>query len=192
MNLPTMNVFSFAFVDTTMFAATMTLKYGKHFAANDRPASLSQPPFQNCRHIVLRGPADNADENWYADVNQIDYQLLNEWPSAKRIVEDVNVKLVEQLGAPNLQIGKVYLESLGAGGHVGWHADDTPYGRQHVRFRLLAAPCAGGCWFSGGNSIPPGVGNLTYVNHRTLNSAINLGPVPQISLVVDARRPALQ
>ncbi len=192
MNLPQLSIASFAFVDVSVFSATMTLKYGKHFSDNDRPAILSQPPFQDLRHIILRGPADDADANWYFDVDQIDYPLLKEWPSAQRLIEDVQPRIGELLGAQNLQIGRVYLESLRSGGHIGWHIDDTAYGKEHVRFRLLAAPCAGGCWFSGGDSLPPGVGNLTYINHRLLHSAINLGPVPQISLVIDARRPALQ
>lgn len=187
-----MNVFSFAFVDTSLFQATMTLKYGKHFAGNDRPAALSQPPFQDCRHILLRGPADDVDANWWNDVDQIDLPLLKEWPSAKNLLENVHAKITEHLGGQNVTFGKVYLEEIGAGGHVGWHVDGSPYGKQHARFRLLASPCAGGCWFSGGDSLPPGVGNLTYVNHLALHSAINLGPVPQISLVIDARKPAMQ
>jgi hypothetical protein len=57
---------------------------------------------------------------------------------------------------------------------------------------MIVTACAGGCWFAGGDSIPPGVGNLTFVNHRTLHSVINLGLVPQVSLIVDARKPTVQ
>jgi len=186
-----MNVFSFAFVDTSLFHATMTLKYGKHFADNHRPPTLVLPPHQDLRHIVLRGPADDPD-NWSADVDQIDYPLLKEWPSAKQLIDNVHAKIAEHLGGQNVTFGKIYLEELRAGGNVGWHVDESAYGTKHIRFRLLASPCAGGCWFSGGDSLPPGVGNLTYVNHAVMHSMINLGPVPQISLVVDVRRPPLQ
>lgn len=187
-----MNIFSFAFVDTTLFQATMTLKYGKHFADNDRPALLAQPPFQDARHIVLRGPADQIDANWFADVDHIDYPLLKEWPSARQLVENIHAKITEHLGGQNLTFGKVMIESLKPGGVIGWHVDNSEYGKQHARFRLLASPCAGGCWFSGGDTIAPGVGNLTYIDHSLMHSMINLGPVPQISVVVDARKPALQ
>lgn len=192
MNMPIVNLVSFAFIDPSIFAATMTLKYGKHFADNDRPANLAAFPFEHCRHILLRGPAEPSPENWDADVDQVDYPLLGGWPSARKIIDDVGAKIVEHLGAQNLQIGKAYLESLRPGGHVGWQVDDSAYGKAHARFRLLVTACAGGCLFSGGDSLAPGVGNLTFINHRSIHSAINLGPVPQISLVVDARRPILQ
>lgn len=183
------NLFSFAFVDPSMFFATMTLKYGKHFADNDQPHVLSEPPFADCRNIVLRGPADG---NWGADSGQIDYPLLNEWPSARQFLANVGQQIATHLAAENLQFGQVVLQSLRPGGCIGWHVDETPYAKQHVRFKLLVSPCAGGVWYSGGEMLAPGIGNLSYVNHRVLNSAINLGAVPQISLIVDARKPPLQ
>ena len=85
---PTINLFSFTFVDPSMFFSTMTLKYGKHFADNDRPAILSQPPFQDCQHIMLRGPAVDPND-WGADVEHSDYPLLAEWPSARKLIEDI-------------------------------------------------------------------------------------------------------
>lgn len=191
MNDNPINLFSFAFVDISIFSATMTLKYGRHFADNDRPPRLALPPFQDTQHIVLRGPAADGDA-WFDDVDQIDQPILKEWPSAQKLIEDIGSRITTQLSAPNLTFGKVYLESIRPGGHIGWHVDDTPYGIAHTRFRLLAAPCSGGCWFAGGDSLPPGVGNLTIFNHRTIHSAINLGPVPQISLVLDVRKPVLQ
>jgi hypothetical protein len=184
-----LNILSFAFVDTALFAATMTLKYGRHFDDDDQPRHLSEPPFHGCRHIILRGPEGGE---WGVDGAHVDHPLLEAWPSARKLIEDVREEIHRQLGAQNLAFGKVYVESLLPVGRVDWHIDDSPYGRQHVRFRLLAAPCAGGLWFSGNESLAPGVGNLTFVNHLALHSAINLGPVPQISLVVDARKPQLQ
>lgn len=191
MELPPLNLFSIGFVDPSVFAATMTLKYGKHFNDNDRPSVLGAFPFQDTKHIVLRGPAADA-EAWDADVDHADREVLHGWPSAREIIADVGAMIVEKLGAPSLQIGKAYLESIRPGGHVGWHMDDSPYGNTHVRFRMIVTACAGGCWFAGGESLAPGVGNLTFINHRALHSTINLGSVPQISLVVDARRPQLQ
>jgi hypothetical protein len=185
-----MNLVSFAFVDPSMFFATMTLKYGRHFADNDQPLALTSPPFQDCKHMVLRGPADG---NWAADGEQIDYPLLMEWPSARKILEDIRRQIQVHLGAPQtLEIGQVVVRSLASSGFVGWHTDDGDYAKRHHRFALLASPCAGGCWYSGGELLAPGVGNLTYINHRVLNSAVNLGPVPQISLIVDVRSPTLQ
>jgi hypothetical protein len=186
-----MNLASFAFVDPSMFFATMTLKYGRHFTGNDVPKFLNAAPFQDCKHIVLRGPTDR--EWWGEDNEQIDYPLLAEWPSAQRLLEDVSRQMAVHLGAPqNLQLGQVMVRALAPNGVVAWHVEDSAYAKHHHRFQLLVSPCAGGYWYSGGELLAPGVGNLTYINHRVLNSAVNLGPVPQISLIVDARAPTLQ
>lgn len=192
LQLPPLNLVSIGFVDPSVFAATMTLKYGKHFADDARPANLAAFPFQDTKHILLRGPVDPSPENWGTDVDQVDYPLLGGWPSARKIIDDASAKITEQLGAENLQVGKSYLESIRPGGHVGWQIDDSPYARAHARFRMIVTACAGGSWFSCGESLAPGVGNLTFINHGSLHSAINLGMVPQISLIVDVRRPTLQ
>lgn len=184
-----MNLASFAFVDPTMFFATMTLKYGRHFQDNDQPKALTEAPFSHCQNLVLRGPSAG---NWGTDGELYDSPLWEEWPSARKLVADIGKKIQEHLGAPNFQVGQVIVRSLRAGGHIDWHIDYSPYAEKHHRFQLLVSPCAGGCWYSGGELLAPGVGNLTYINHRVLNSAVNLGPVPQISLIVDARSPTLQ
>lgn len=187
MNLPQSNLFSFAFVDPTMFLSTMTLKYGRHFGDDDQPRA--EPPFQDTRLIMLRGPGDG---NWLADIDQIDMPMMLNWPSARQTINDIGTKITEHLAGLNLQFGRAYVESLKPGGVIHWHVDESPYAMAHQRFKLLVSPCSGGCWFSGGESLTPGVGNLTYCNNRVLNSAVNLGPVPQISLVLDVRRPQLQ
>jgi hypothetical protein len=187
MNFP--NLLSFAFVDPSMFFATMTLKYGKHFADDGQPRTLTELTFADCRNIVLRGPADG---NWSADGGQIDHPMLQDWPSARQLLANVGQQITTHLAAENLQLGQVIVQSLKPGGCIGWHIDNSPYAKQHHRFKLLVSPCAGGNWYSGGETLAPGIGNLTYVNHHLLNSAINLGAVPQVSLVVDVRRPQLQ
>ena len=194
MNLQQPNLLSFAFVDPTMLFSTMTLKYGRHFGDAERKWGRSVPPFQDCQAIILRGPAvkKGGSEDWLEDAEQVDYPLMADWPSARQIIASVGSKITEQLGAENFQFGRVYIESLRAGGVIGWHADESAYAKAHQRFQLLISPCAGGCWFSAGESLAPGVGNLTYFNNRVLHSAINIGPVPQISLVLDIRRPQLQ
>ena len=183
------NLFSFAFVDPSMFFSTMTLKHGRHFEDGSRSFDLIEPPSNVGKRIILRGPSNG---NWRDNAEQTDCPLMQEWPSARQIVASIGAKITEHLAAENFQIGRVYVESLRAGGVIGWHVDESAYAKAHQRFRLLVSPCAGGCWFSGGENLAPGMGNLTYFNNTTLNSAINLGPVPQISLVVDVRRPALQ
>lgn len=192
MNMP--NFAIVGFVDPTMLLSTMTLKYGRHFGDNDRPVVLSEPPFQDCQHIMLRSPPMGTPD-WLADGDQVDCSLMQEWPSARHMVAAIGAKLTEQIAAPNLQFGRVYLESLRPGGVIGWHADESDYAKAHIRFRTMIAPCAGGCWFAAGigvDTIAPGVGNVTYFNNQTLHSIINLGPVPQISLITDIRRPRLQ
>ena len=190
MNLAQPNLFSFAFVDPTMFSSTMTLKYGRHFQDNTRPAELSRPPYQDCEHIMLRGPA--SDAAWALNAPQVECPLMKDWPSARNLIDAIQGKIAENLGAENLQLGRVYVESIRQGGFIGWHADETAYAKAHQRFRMIVSPCAGGCWFSAGETLAPGPGNLTYFNNRALHSAINLGPIPQISIVLDVRRPPLQ
>lgn len=186
MSNPQSNLFSFAFIDPTMLLSTMTLKYGKHFDDGEKRLAF---PFNDCRRITLRR---SRDEDWSADGEVIDYPVMTEWPTAKQIVGDIGARIGELLAAPNLQIGGAYLESLRPEGVIGWHADQGAYAKAHQRFKLLVSPCSGGTWYSGGEQLAPGMGNLTYVNNRALNSAINLGPVPQISLVIDFRKPTLQ
>ena len=166
----------------------MTLKHGRHFNDNDQPRTLIEPPYQDCRHIVLRGP-ENGD--WTSAISpQIDYPVLNEWPTARNLLADVMSKITTHLAAENLQFGQVVVRSLQPGGFINWYSDEhLPYAQHYSRFQLLVSACAGGCWYSGGEALGPGPGNLTFINHVTLNSAINLGPVPQIFLVADVRKP---
>ena len=178
----TMNLVSFAFVDPSMFFSTMTLKYGRHFLDNDQ----SQLPL---KRIVLRGP---VDLDFSADCEQVDFPLLAEWPSARLLLEDIHKQIVGHIGVQNPQIGQVVVQSLAPDSHIPWQLDNSPYAQRYNRFKLLVSPCTGGCWYSGAEALAPIMGNLTYVNHRVLNSAVNLGPVPQISLIVDARSPTLQ
>lgn len=176
------NLFSFAFVDPTMLLSTMTLKYGRHFEDN--------PTFTDCRTISLRGP--RGDAVWTDGVEIVDQPLMQEWPTARQLIDNVTARITELLAAPNLQIGSAYIESIKPGGLIPWHADSSDYAKAHQRFKMIVSPCFGGTWYSGGEAIAPGIGNLTHVNNRVLNSAINLGSVPQISLVIDFRKPPLQ
>lgn len=180
MNMPMPNLISFAFVDPTMFLSTMTLKYGKHFT----DAQYTFDP--GIKHIALRGSLNEGDEQ------QTDLPLLKEWPSAQALIDSAANMITTHLAAENLQLGQVYVESIPPGGFTSWRAAASAYDKKHHRFKMLASPCSGGCWFVGGDSLAPGVGNLTYLNHLALHSAINLGPVPQISLIIDVRRPPLQ
>lgn len=182
-----MNLVSFAFVDTTIFSATLALKYAKHFADNEQP-SLGLP-FDDCRHIVLRGPSDG---DWNGDASQVDYPLLAQWPFARNLLADIEAQVKPFLAADNLQFGQVVIRSLRPGGSVAWHADQSPSAKAHARFALIVGPCAGGSWYCGGEQLAPGPGNLTFINHQALHSMINLGPVPQISVIADVRRPRLQ
>jgi hypothetical protein len=178
----TMNLASFAFIDPTMFFATMTLKYGRHFNDDGQAnAALKQ--------IILRGPKDH---DFSGDTEQIDYPLLGEWPSAHGLLDNIEKQIIAHIGAQNPQIGQVIVQSLAPDSHIPWLADNSAYGQRYHRFKLLVSPCTGGCWYSGAEALAPIMGNLTYVNHRLLSSAVNLGPVPQISLIVDARAPTLQ
>lgn len=176
MNLPQSNLFSFAFIDPSMLLATMTLKYGKHF--DDDVMVGAQ--FVDCQRINLRSSEG------------IELPMLEQWPSARQTVDDVMSRLAAHLGGANLQLGAAYVKSLRVGGTFGWYTDDSDYARTHNHFRLLVSPCSGGTWYSAGEMLAAGVGNLTYMNTCVPHSMINLGPVPQISLVLDIRKPLMQ
>jgi len=187
-----MNISSFAFVDTAMMAATLTLKYATRFDTDPRPREVVRPHFYRTKCLVLRGPKGNTASAWLSDEPQADWPMFKEWPASHDVMSAVIMRIGERLGAPNLQLGRVAVESLEGGSFVGWHVDDTPYGKAHARFRLMLMPCAGYQLYCGGEMIEPGVGNLTYYNTLALSSMVNLGPVPRVDLVVDVRRPVLQ
>jgi len=187
-----MNLLSFAFVDTAMFAATLTLKYSRHFADDERRQNAPNSPHHDTQCIALRGPENPSSENWQADVEHVDYPLLQEWVAARHLIARTETEIIRHLSAPNLQLGKVMVVSLKPGGFIDWHVDEGAYAEKHMRFHLPVTPCAGATLYSGGEMLMPGVGNLTYFNNRALHSAVNLGPVARINLILDVKKPVLQ
>lgn len=187
-----MNLLSFAFVDTAMFGATLTLKYARHFGADDRREMAPGSPHHDTQCIALRGPADPDPANWQADVEHVDYPLFGEWTAARNIVARAENEIARHLGMQNAVLGKVLVVTLKPGGAIDWHTDEGGYAETHVRFHLPVLPCAGAVLHSGGETLMPGVGNLTYFNNRVLHSAVNLGPVPRVHLIIDVRKPVLQ
>src|ERR1700677_4406949 len=94
-NAPEPNLFSFAFVDPTMFLSTMTLKYARHFADHH---ALPSPDFfaPDTQHIILRGPPESGGGE--VDADQVDYPLMAGWASARNLVGAVSSAISGLLG----------------------------------------------------------------------------------------------
>lgn len=187
-----MNLVQFAFVDPSMFGATLLLKYHRHFADDTRRQDQPGSPHHDTECIVLRGPEKASADNWQLDVPHVDSPLLSEWVAARQFIANVESAIHQHLAAPNLQLGKIMVASLNPGGTIDWHIDQGPYAEQHHRFHICVLPNAGSWLYSGGEAIMAGVGNLTYFNNRILHSAANFGAVPRVHLICDVRKPTMQ
>lgn len=169
-----MNLVSFAFVDTTMAGATLALKYSRHF----------EPKQEGVRAIPLRAKLGDAFGNT---------ELFDGWPFARRLLDDVADQLRARLGAPQaLEFGEIFIEELAAGHVIPWQIGTTDYDKAHTRARLQLLPSCGVSLYSGNDTLAPGVGNLTFINHLVWHSVVNLGTVPAISLVLDVKKPPTQ
>lgn len=187
-----MNIQPISFVDPSLFAATLLLKYQKHFADDRRRQEYQGSPHHDTECIVLRGPDEPTPENWFQDVEHVDYPLLKEWVAARSLIAAAEIPIAQTLGVPAPVLGKIMVVSLKAGGTIDWHVDEGAYAQNHMRFHLGINVSAGAWLYSGGEAQQIGAGNLVFFNNLTTHSAANFGPVPRIHLIIDVRKPTKQ
>lgn len=182
-----MHIRPLGFLDASVMTANLLLRYKQHFADDTRRQTAPGSAHHDTEMILLRGPRMPAADNWQADVEQVDQPLLGEWKSAQALL--VRLKnLLLQDGRPAV-LGKAMIVKLKAGGHVDWHRDEGAYAEAHDRVHLCLVPSPGAWLYCGGEGANLPVGQLTFVNVRTLHSAVNFGTVARIHLIADIRRP---
>ncbi len=187
-----MNLYPVGFVDPTSIGATLALKYHSHFADDTRRQTAPNSPHHDTETIVLRGPDEPDEKNWFEDVPQVDYALLNEWKAAANFLARVEQAIAFATKQPSPIFGKAMIVRLKPGGAIDWHTDTGPYHDAHSRFHVAIAPCWGSWLYSGGEHITAAPGHLVFFEHHIMHSAANFGDVPRIHLICDVRRPALQ
>lgn len=169
----------------------LVTKYRPRFQDDKRRQSYEGSPHHDTEMILLRGPEKPDAKNWFDDCPQVNQPILTEWKSARALLGRIKTSLspLPIMGGKPIELGKVMIVSLKAGGFVDWHIDEGEYAETHLRGHLCLIPSPGAWLLSGGEAAMPAVGVLTYFNNRVLHSAINLGDYPRVHLIVDVRRP---
>lgn len=183
------NIVPVDFIDVSRMAGALVLKYSVHFNDDTRRQEAPGSPHRDTKVIVLRGPeGGGSPENWQQDVPHADTQLLEEWPSARHVLEKIAASHTGRTQKPCF-FGKAMVVALKPGGHVDWHVDEGPYAEAHMRFHICLVPSPFSFIYSGAMMAALPVGQLTFVDNRAKHAAINLGSVDRIHLIVDIRRP---
>lgn len=183
------NFRALAFLDASMFTAMLITRHKQSYRADTPRETAPGTPHHDTKAIMLRGPRNPSPENWQEDVEQINYPIMSEWKSAKALLLRIAAAAAPFNNGETPDLGKAMVVSLKAGGFVDWHIDEGPYAEAHLRLHLCLVPSPGAVLYSGGDQHTPPVGQLTFVNNRVLHSAVNLGPVPRVHLIVDVRKP---
>lgn len=184
------------FIDVSHMAGALVLKHASRFGEDERRQKAPGSPHHDTQSIILRAPIlDDADRSasdlktlWQADIEHADWPLLQDWPSARAVLRQIAESHLRRSRC-QAAFGKIMVVSLKAGGYVDWHIDEGPYAEAHDRFHLCLVPSPGARIFAGGEAAILPYGQLTWINNRTLHSAINLGPCSRIHLIVDIRKP---
>jgi Aspartyl/Asparaginyl beta-hydroxylase len=186
------NIYPVGFIDPGMIHATLALKYEHYFQADTRRQDAKNSPHHDTETILLRGPQDPNQTNWFEDVPHVDTVLLQEWRAAQNFLARVEQAIAQSTSQQAARFGKAMLVRLKPGGWVDWHVDTGPYADAHMRFHIAIAPCWGAWLYSGGEGMSLAPGNLMFFNNRVIHSATNFGDCPRVSLICDVRRPPLQ
>lgn len=184
-----MNFRPIAFIDTQFFTATLVSKYRDAWGQNAQRQNFERSPHHDTQSILLRGPQNPTLENWFEDIAQIDYPILKDWKSARAILARIKDAVQPLFPGRNIVLGKAMIVRLKVGGFVDWHVDEGEYAMKHDRAHLCLLPSPGAWLYSGGEVAQPPVGQVTYFNNHAPHSALNMGPVARVHLIVDIRKP---
>lgn len=166
------------FIDTWALCSALH-KERSRFKSETRRQDMDGSPHRETQAIFLRGPANPDETNWYEDVEQVDYQILKDWKTARNVLSRIQSAIG---GRP---LGKAMIVQLQSGGKVAWHVDEGPYYERHHRLHLPLITNPMSLMFSGAASMHMPVGMLCGINNRVLHSAINAGQTPRVHLIVD-------
>lgn len=188
-----MDIQPVGFVDVSQIAAFLVARHSAHFSDDTRRQDEPGSPYRDTQAIMLRGPEGISEARgqaavalWAADVPHHDAPLLSSWPSARQAIAAIAARLEPHFGT--VEYGKILVESLRPGGVIDWHAEAGEYAERHLRFHVCLVPSPGAMIYAGVEHASLPVGMLTVVNHLTVHSAVNLGPVARVHLVLDVRQ----
>lgn len=125
--------------------------------------------------IVLRGPA-----NWPTaqhDLSAVDggYAL----PAVQRCVTCALALL------PFKEVGRVFVVSLRAGGHIARHRDEGAYAEHYSRMHLVLQSEVGNTFDCGSESKRLRPGEVWSFNHREEHEVWNKSASPRIHIIID-------
>ena len=168
-----MNFTPIAFIDTFDLGASLRTKIG--LFRPDVDGSLSAP---------VRGPRANADDP-DDDLAFVIYKDAGRWVELKTMLARLK-RVGDSIGG--IEFGRVDMKMLKAGATVPWEVESSAYLDRFNRAVLPLRTNPGVMMYSGTESWAPVIGLLTVVNHRVVQSAINMGEHPAIWLAVDFRK----
>ncbi len=183
------NIVPLAFLDTSQFTATLVNKYRDQFGKDPRREKTAGSPHHDTQSILLRGPAKPTAQNWFEDIEQVDYPILKEWKSARNLLSRIKNAAAPFLKGQPAVLGKVMIVQLKPHGVVDWHVDEGEYAAAHYRTHLCLIPSPGAFVYSGPEMANLPVGQLTFFENRVLHCATNFGDFARTHLIVDVRRP---
>lgn len=169
------------FIDT--WALTSFLFRNKDLFEKDTARqSMEGSAHHDTRNILLRGPANPTVDNWFDDVPQHNYPVMDKWSSLKAVLGKIQRAVDADV------LGKALIVSLKPGGVVDWHTDDGEYFDKYLRFHLALVTNPFSLLYSGGEQRWVMQGELCWLNNRAKHSAVNMGSTPRIHLIVDVKK----
>lgn len=157
--------------------------WGQITARQDMPGS----PHKDTQCIFLRWPADQSIWAAFHDLTNEDYPAAKVLaPAASHLVHDV---VVEHLGIPGAQLGRVLLTKLKPGGVIIPHFDQGPYADQFDRFHVVLDAADGNVITVDGQDFIPVTGDLFWFNHKLVHSYRNESDRPRLHLIIDVVAP---
>jgi hypothetical protein len=134
--------------------------------------------------IVLRGPAVPDLESVFTDLTAYDYPVLHALP---RTV-DLLVGLFNAPEIPKVDLGRVMVVKLKAGGVIAPHIDEGAYAEHYNRrWHLVLSSENGNLFRNGSEAIHMHPGQLWQFDHRVEHEVWNHSNAPRIHVIIDGR-----
>lgn len=144
----------------------------------DTPGS----PHHDTECIVLRGPSTYTLEAVFND-------LAAEWlPYADTLPELKNlVAYAQHALGDGVELGRVMVVNLKAGGAIDEHYDDGAYAAYYDRFHIVLSSDDGNEFHCGGEEKRMRAGEMWQFNHHIMHRVLNQSNADRVHLIIDAR-----
>jgi Aspartyl/Asparaginyl beta-hydroxylase len=140
-------------------------------------------PHKDTRCIAIRGP-DLEAPGALDSLTSVDYAYADAGalPACHRLVESVTSPL------PSTAVGRIFVVSLRAGGHITRHPDEGAYAEAHCRYHLCLSSKEGNTFHCGDESIHMLPGTLWTFNHQIEHEVFNDSPEERVHIIIDVRK----